>query len=127
VRQPHEALVAIVRGRRLLLVHRVPADGGYWHLVGGGIERGESPAVAAAREVVEEVGLAVPLDPLDVTYAYERDGVTVVVECFRADAPDDWEPQLNDEHDDYRWGDAAEADRLLRWPEPRELAARLLR
>jgi dATP pyrophosphohydrolase len=127
VTEPHEALVAILRDGRLLLVHRVPDDGGYWHLVGGGIERGESPAVAAAREVAEEVALAVPLDPLDVTYAYERDGLTIVVECFRAAAPAGWEPRLNEEHDDYRWCDAAEADALLRWPEPRELAARLLR
>ena len=46
---------------------------------------------------------------------------------FDAEAPAAWEPQLNEEHDDYRWCDAAEAADLLHWPEPRELAARLLR
>ena len=34
-----------------------------------------------------------------------------------ADAPDDWEPQLDWEHDDHRWCSPGEAVNTLRWPE----------
>ena len=48
------------------------------------------------------------------------------VEVFTVEAPAGWEPELNREHDDSRWCGGPEARRLLRWPEPRELATRLL-
>ena len=122
----HEALVAILREGRLLVVHRVPEDGDYWHLVGGGVEPGETAAAAAAREAFEEVGLAV--QPADAGFAYDYDrDVRVHVDCFFVEVRPDWEPRLNWEHDGFRWVDAAEAAELLHWPEPRELAARLLR
>jgi 8-oxo-dGTP pyrophosphatase MutT (NUDIX family) len=35
--------------------------------------------------------------------------------------PPGWEPQLNEEHDDYRWLPQDEAVELLYWPEPKEL------
>jgi 8-oxo-dGTP pyrophosphatase MutT (NUDIX family) len=44
----------------------------------------------------------------------------VVVECFLVEAPEGWEPVLNEEHDDYRWCGLAEAEALLYWPEPRD-------
>lgn len=42
-------------GRTLLL-----RSGGAWFTPGGGMERGETPAEAAARELAEETGLRVP-------------------------------------------------------------------
>jgi hypothetical protein len=41
----------------------------------------------------------------------------VTVTCFRATAPDDWEPTLDWEHDGYRWCSVGEAFETLRWPE----------
>ncbi len=53
-------------GNRVLLLHgfnpSAPADL-FWFTIGGGIDPGESPAAAAARELLEEAGLAV--DPAD--------------------------------------------------------------
>lgn len=51
------------QGRLLLVRHSYRA---HWGLPGGLIERGEEPAVAAAREVREEVGIEVELlgDPV---------------------------------------------------------------
>lgn len=60
--QPAEGVVAVIeREGRLLAIQRAPGilAGGCWCLPGGGIEPGESPAEAVAREVREEVGLLV--------------------------------------------------------------------
>ena len=122
------------RGERFLIVHRAPEGGGYWHLIAGGIEPGEEPGEAAVRELAEETGLEASVVALAETsyvptvedravhdYANE-----IRVALFLAEAPRGWEPVLDHEHDDYRWCSAAEAQELLRWPEPRaavEIAA----
>jgi ADP-ribose pyrophosphatase YjhB (NUDIX family) len=51
--------VAAFRGRQVLLALRAHAPWqGYWSLPGGRIERGETVAAAARRELLEETGLA---------------------------------------------------------------------
>ena len=57
-RRPHRgALVAIWVDGAVLLIRSSYRAG--WSFPGGGIKTGESPAEAAAREVMEEVGLSV--------------------------------------------------------------------
>jgi hypothetical protein len=45
----------------------------------------------------------------------------VDVRAFLADAPEGWEPQLDREHDEYRWCTQDAAAELMYWPEPKEL------
>lgn len=50
------AVTAVIRdGDRFLLARRPGSD--VWGLIGGGIEPGEEPADAVAREVIEEIGV----------------------------------------------------------------------
>jgi 8-oxo-dGTP pyrophosphatase MutT (NUDIX family) len=120
VRLPHEALVGVVRGDRILVLHRT--KDAYWHLVAGGLESGETAAEAAARELFEETGLVA--EPVPQGWGFVHDEIRVDV--FAVEAPPGWEPTLNHEHTEYRWSLLDEATALLRWPEPRELAVQLL-
>jgi 8-oxo-dGTP pyrophosphatase MutT (NUDIX family) len=134
VRQPHEALVLVRRGDEWLVLHRTPTFEAYWHVVAGAVEPGETAAEAAVRELAEETGLDAAVVDLEQPFEYPlaeeseavrarfaADVVAVRVDAFLAEAPPGWEPRLNDEHDDYRWCSADEAEALLFWPEPREL------
>ena len=126
-----EVAIVVRRGDRFLVVHRAPTGGAYWHLIAGGIEAGEDAREAAARELAEETGLAARVVPLQkATYVPTADdrrqheyADAIEVAAFLADAPADWEPTLDHEHDGYRWCTAAEAQELLFWPEPRAAVA----
>ena len=62
-------LVRDDHGQILLLRFRDPVGGAEkWEPPGGGIEPGETAAAAAARELLEETGLTLPLDPEPVVF-----------------------------------------------------------
>ena len=117
-------------GRDVLLLHRSPEQGGYWHVVAGGVEPGETALEAAERELREETGLAArPTSGLDVTEhvstltgepaessPHDPAVVAVGVTCFRVAAPDEWEPTLDWEHDGHRWCNPEDAAAAVRWP-----------
>jgi 8-oxo-dGTP pyrophosphatase MutT (NUDIX family) len=115
----------------VLLLRRSPEHGGYWHVVAGGVEPGETAAGAAVRELQEETGLVAEVghgvavveyvDPRTREAAappslQESEVVEVAVTCFLVSAPDRWEPALDWEHDRHRWCPADEAYATLRWP-----------
>ena len=137
-RRPEEVAVVVRRpgddGDEYLVLLRSPEKLGYWHLVAGGVEWGEAPETAAARELAEETGLVAaapePLDgPLDYDLSGDPESVRerfpagterIVVWAYLADAPPHWEPTLDAEHVDHRWLAADAAVALLRYPEPRQ-------
>jgi len=132
---PGEVAVFVTRrhGRELLLLRRVPAGGGYWHVVAGTIEAGESPREAALRELHEETGLLAmlaegvegvhvveyvsPATMKPPTHALESESaVGISTTCYHVSAPDEWEPELDHEHDAHRWCSPPEAADALIWP-----------
>ncbi len=125
----------------VLLVHRAPQHGGYWHVVAGGVESAESIAEAAERELHEETGLVAqvtvgvkvaeygyPLteEPADRRNRYDPSVVQMEVTCFRVAALDNWEPTLDWEHDAHRWCAPGDAFKTLRWPETAQALQKLL-
>jgi 8-oxo-dGTP pyrophosphatase MutT (NUDIX family) len=122
--RPKEVLLVVFRsGPEFLVLLRSPERHGYWNLVAGGVEDGEEPGAAARRELDEESGLAHPIrfESLPLELAYVRpEGMKVAMHAFLAEAPPGWEPALNEEHVEYRWCSAADADAQLAYPEPRE-------
>jgi 8-oxo-dGTP pyrophosphatase MutT (NUDIX family) len=143
VNAPAEVDVFVTQGESddVLLIHRSPEDGAYWHVVAGVVEACESVADAAARELLEEVGLsAEPRDSVEVVAWADADTlepvadpstvgqmIGVSVSCYRVAAPSGWTPQLNSEHDDYRWCAADDAAAMLRWPQTAAALRLLLR
>ncbi len=128
-------------GSEVLIVHRSPGHGGYWHVVAGGVEPDEPVEEAAERELREETGLvahvaagvkvieyayALTEEPADRRNLYDPLIAQVEVTCFHVAAPDDWEPKLDWEHDGHRWCDPGEAYSALRWPETAQALRRLL-
>ncbi len=131
MRPDREAAVFVRRGDQFLMLHRATDD--YWHVVAGGAEEGETFAECASRELLEETGLhaavadlampqayAIPAEMKDL---YAPSAQEVEIHNFVVEAPPEWEPMLNEEHDDYRWCGLADAMALAHWPETREILA----
>lgn len=134
VRRPEEIQVFVCRrsGEQFLALHRTPELGGYWHPASGALEPGEDAEQAAVRELREELELdaAGLLWPVRHEYGYaaaeeppERRAQWppgtewIAVTAFIVEAPPDFEPTLNCEHDDYRWCSYEEAVALFHWPD----------
>jgi 8-oxo-dGTP pyrophosphatase MutT (NUDIX family) len=144
LRRPEEILIVIHRrggaGREFLVLQRSPERQGYWHVVAGALEWGESAPAAAIRELREETALEVPVEDLGRTYLYPLDeeppevrarfapGITkITLTAFAAEAPAGWEPVLDEEHVEYRWCSADDALELLEYEEPRSALREVVR
>jgi 8-oxo-dGTP diphosphatase len=78
--------VAVVEGRRLLLVKRaMNPERGKWSLPAGYLDQGEDPRETAARETSEETGVEVVVEGvLDVFYNSPDEGGASIFILFRA-------------------------------------------
>jgi 8-oxo-dGTP diphosphatase len=84
------AVVVVEHEGKVLIGQRGPAKplAGYWEFPGGKVRPGEDPAVAAARECVEETGQAIRVVRLEqeVLYKYPHAGLRIF---FFAAVPED--------------------------------------
>jgi lipoyl(octanoyl) transferase len=103
---------------KILLLRRTAARGGFWQIVTGRPQPGESSIETAARELKEETGFALKLNPLGYTHAFnfqKRVPPAVAEEtAFSAFLPSSDAVQLDpEEHDAYEWVSPEEAERRL--------------
>jgi 8-oxo-dGTP diphosphatase len=125
--QVHAAGGVVVRADgRVAVIHRPRYDD--WSLPKGKLERDESFATGALREVEEETGIRARIvEELAPTRYKDRKGRDKIVRWYRMDL--DGEPLAfapNDEVDELRWLAPDEAVDLLSYEFDRELVARQL-
>ena len=89
------------------------AQGGLWELPGGKVERGESDAIALARELAEELGATVRVGPLVAEHVHAYPRRTIHLSAYEVEGSG--EPECR-EHAELRWVDGAGA-RTLTWAE----------
>lgn len=96
----------IYRDGKVLAMQRAAhkdAGAGLWETLSGRIEPGEEPLTAVQREIEEECGLEVSVEPRPVdSYASTRRGVPMIVLLYRAMYVGG-EVRRSDEHDDHAW------------------------
>lgn len=88
MRRPHTAAVkCIVRdGDRVLFVRHTYGRRDLWELPGGGLRRGEEPAAAARREMLEELGVSLADLRELATVEVSGDHKHTRIVCFQGDA-----------------------------------------
>ena len=84
------ARVLLLDGEGRLLLFRGhdpdrPEQGSWWFTVGGGLDEGESPRAAAARELYEETGLALQPEALDGPVHRETASFSLAGTSYRQD------------------------------------------
>lgn len=129
--EPPAQTISVVVTRddgRVLLLQRVPERGGFWQLVTGRVEPGETPAQAAQRELGEETGLSSPVRPLDYVHAFAWGEATPPIvareHAFAAVAPSGEVRLRPAEHQAFDWVPVPEALERLPFEGLREAVRR---
>ena len=96
----------VFRGDRILSMQRAASQSagpGLWEGVSGRVRPGEHPLDAARREVHEETGRRVRVDPRPIaSYAAQRKGEPMTVIVFRAEHHAG-EVEISEEHAAFHW------------------------
>jgi 8-oxo-dGTP diphosphatase len=111
----------VVRDGLVALVHRPRYDD--WTLPKGKLDNGESFEEAALREVEEETGLRARLLRELPSVSYEVRGRPKVVRYWLMEVESDEGFVANDEVDEVRWVEPAEARALLTYDRDRDVLA----
>ena len=80
------AVVVEIDGRVVLQQRAIAPGIGKWTFPGGFVERGEPVREAAAREILEEIGITVAPDELALVNVYSQPGETVVLVAWHVHA-----------------------------------------
>jgi len=108
-----------------LLLKRIPAKGGFWQPVSGGLEGQEKLSDAVTREVKEETGITKIKRIIEGVYEFNLEEALDLKEyVFGAEIDPKarivFDKNIYQEHDDHRWCLFEEAIKLLKWPGNKE-------
>ena len=101
-----------------LLLKRIPARGGFWQAVTGGVNPGENLIKAAKREVFEETQITDYLNFIDNVYYFEFNNdfkKNIKEYVFGAEINNNINIKLSNEHSEKRWCRIEEALQLLKY------------
>ena len=119
---------AIIRNsdNQVLLIKRSQKSSysGYWQLVEGKMENGESPKETITREVVEETKTQVSNLELKSVYHKEIEAKGLKFLCFRVvfnATISSYDIKIGDEHIDFGWFNKKKIDKLLLLPGMKEI------
>jgi 8-oxo-dGTP pyrophosphatase MutT (NUDIX family) len=100
----------VTRAQRVVLLKNERDE---WELPGGRLERDETPEGCVAREIAEELGLAVAVGPLLDCWLYQPlPDRRVLIVTYGCRLSGDAVPRLSDEHRDLGWFDRGALDGL---------------
>jgi lipoyl(octanoyl) transferase len=112
------SVVVVREDGRVLALKRSAERGGFWQPITGRMEPGETPEVAAQRELGEETGFDAPVRALGYRHGFALDpavnrvrpGTVVIGEeiAHAAAVPAGAEPRLSHEHSEHAWLTPAE-------------------
>jgi lipoyl(octanoyl) transferase len=132
-------------GPEILMMLRCPSEGQWWSSVTGMIEPGETPEMAANREVMEEAGLSGNLIAMELQHTFwlnpqqqslpdigqtpqeQAEPLFNTETCFQMEVPANSKVDLNTtEHSEYRWCTPNEALTLMSWEGSRAALKKLI-
>lgn len=97
----------IFKNNKALIAQRAVDEdflAGYWELVGGGVEQGETAEEAVVRETKEESGLIVTVDERYHDFPFTHaDGRQIQAVAFDCKINGDQSVVLSAEHQEYKW------------------------
>ena len=115
----------LVKDGQVLLARRPAEDrlAGHWELPGGKVEVGETPKECLARELAEELAIAVSVGALFAESLHRDPHVTIHLLAFWVDS---WSGELERHaHDDHRWVTLGEVGQLTLAPADVPIVQRL--
>ncbi len=120
------SVVPVAADGRVLLLKRAPERGGFWQPVTGRMEPGETPAETARRELREEIGADVAVEPLGYRHGFAIDHLVMGrepgpvrgcdEEAFVARLPAGFTPALSAEHTEVAFHRPEVAATIPRFP-----------